>query len=164
MSPRAARARRSRRSTTPRSPPSSQKPLAVLNLGGVANVTWIGEGADEILAFDTGPGNALIDDWVRRHTGAARPISTARSRAAGSVDAAHVEHFLAHALFRPRRRRNRSTATISRALPADGLSLADGAATLTEMTAAAVARGGRAFPAPGAANGWSPAAAGTIRR
>ncbi len=46
------------------------KPLAVLNLGGVANVSWIG-GAEDILAFDTGPGNALIDDWVRRHTGAA---------------------------------------------------------------------------------------------
>src|SRR5439155_21889002 len=51
------------------------KPVAVLNLGGVGNVTWIGlrtvSGADEILAFDTGPGNALIDDWVRRHTGRA---------------------------------------------------------------------------------------------
>src|SRR6266403_683347 len=45
------------------------KPLAVMNIGGVANVTWIGSGRDEILAFDTGPGNALIDDWVRRHTG-----------------------------------------------------------------------------------------------
>ena len=45
------------------------KPVAMLNLGGVGNVTWIGDGPDEILAFDTGPGNALIDDWVRRHTG-----------------------------------------------------------------------------------------------
>src|SRR5215467_255902 len=44
------------------------RPLAILNIGGVANVTWIGKGT-EILAFDTGPGNALIDDWVRRHTG-----------------------------------------------------------------------------------------------
>src|SRR5207244_8466464 len=40
------------------------KPLAVLNLGGVGNVTWIGEQPEAILAFDTGPGNALIDDWV----------------------------------------------------------------------------------------------------
>src|SRR5204863_9516048 len=44
------------------------KPVAVLNLGGVGNVTWIGPGEDAILAFDTGPGNALIDDWVRSHT------------------------------------------------------------------------------------------------
>lgn len=42
-----------------------EPPVAVLNIGGVANVTWIG--ADKILAFDTGPGNALIDDWVKSH-------------------------------------------------------------------------------------------------
>ena len=45
------------------------KPVAVLNLGGVGNVTWIGRRTSDIHAFDTGPGNALIDDWVRRHTG-----------------------------------------------------------------------------------------------
>src|SRR3954468_5144538 len=49
--------------------PPLEKPLAVLNLGGVGNLTWIGDGPDQILAFDTGPGNALIDDWVRRQTG-----------------------------------------------------------------------------------------------
>ncbi len=43
----------------------------MLNIGGVANVTWIGAGEDDILAFDTGPGNALIDDWMRQHTGRA---------------------------------------------------------------------------------------------
>src|SRR3954453_1882057 len=46
-----------------------EKPLAVLNLGGVGNLTWIGDGPEDIRAFDTGPGNALIDDWVRCHTG-----------------------------------------------------------------------------------------------
>lgn len=44
-------------------------PCAVLNIGGVANVTWIGEGVDNILAFDTGAGNALMDDWVTSRTG-----------------------------------------------------------------------------------------------
>src|SRR5262249_32250630 len=45
------------------------KPLAVLNIGGVANVTWIG--ADEaLIAFDTGPGNGPLDDWIKRRAGA----------------------------------------------------------------------------------------------
>lgn len=39
-------------------------PVAILNIGGVSNVTWIGEGEDEIIAFDTGPGNALMDDYI----------------------------------------------------------------------------------------------------
>src|SRR5205085_2482534 len=65
------------------------KPLAVLNLGGVGNVTWIGPGADrsedQILAFDTGPGNALIDDWVRSHTGEAADLDGALARAGEAV-------------------------------------------------------------------------------
>ncbi|MBI1384952.1 MAG: anhydro-N-acetylmuramic acid kinase [Rhizobiales bacterium] len=45
-----------------------EAPVAILNIGGVANVTWIGPG-DELIAFDTGPGNALIDDHMRRVAG-----------------------------------------------------------------------------------------------
>src|SRR5215813_9466534 len=50
---------------------SLPRPVAVLNIGGVANVTWIGEeGVDgELLAFDTGPGNAMLNDWALRHAG-----------------------------------------------------------------------------------------------
>ena len=44
------------------------KPLAMLNLGGVGNVTWIGPDG-EMLAFDTGPANGPLDDWARRTTG-----------------------------------------------------------------------------------------------
>ena len=74
-------------------------PLAVLNLGGVANVTWIGGPADEdLLAFDTGPGCALIDDWVLSRTGAAldRDGRLARS---GTVDRAALKALLAHPYF-----------------------------------------------------------------
>ncbi|HUS96891.1 MAG TPA: anhydro-N-acetylmuramic acid kinase, partial [Hyphomicrobiaceae bacterium] len=47
------------------------RPVAVLNIGGVANVTWVGPGND-LIGFDTGPGNAMIDDWVQSKAGAMR--------------------------------------------------------------------------------------------
>ena len=45
-----------------------QRPIAIVNVGGVANVTWIGRDGN-LIAFDTGPGNALIDDWMARKVG-----------------------------------------------------------------------------------------------
>ena len=45
------------------------EPMAVLNIGGVANVTFVARDGD-LTAFDTGPGNALLDDWVFARTGA----------------------------------------------------------------------------------------------
>lgn len=44
-----------------------KRPVAVVNIGGVANVTWIG-GNGEMVAFDTGPGNAMLDDWMVART------------------------------------------------------------------------------------------------
>jgi anhydro-N-acetylmuramic acid kinase len=125
------------------------KPIAVLNIGGVANVTWIG-GPEEILAFDTGPGNAMIDDWVRRHTGAVADLDGALARS-GTVAAAHVENFLASSYFDRLPPKSLDRDDFQAALPT-GLSLEDGAATLTEMTAAAVAAASRHFPA--AAQQW----------
>jgi len=121
------------------------KPLAILNIGGVANVTWIGDGA-EIFAFDTGPGNALIDDWVHRHTGAAADFDGALARA-GEISAAHVERFLALPFLHRAPPKSLDRDDFLAVMPA-GLSLEDGAATLTEMTAAAVAAATRHFPAP----------------
>jgi anhydro-N-acetylmuramic acid kinase len=121
------------------------KPLAVLNLGGVGNATWIGQGG-ELLAFDTGPGNALIDDWVRRHTGAAADFDGALA-AAGRASQALVRHFLERPYFARRAPKSLDRDDFRDAMP-DGLSVADGAATLTEITAAAVAAGRRNFPAP----------------
>jgi anhydro-N-acetylmuramic acid kinase len=125
---------------------SLEKPLAVLNLGGVGNVTWIGEEPDDILAFDTGPGNATLDDWVRRHTGqpADRDGALARS---GRVSAAHVANFLAAPYFLRRPPKSLDRDAFATFVPRE-LGVADGAATLTEMTAAAVAAARMHFPAP----------------
>ena len=121
------------------------KPVAILNVGGVANVTWIGEGED-ILAFDTGPGNALIDDWVRQHTGTAADIDGVLARA-GRASIKHVEQFLEAAFFRHLPPKSLDRDDFSNAMPV-GLSLEDGAATLTEMTVAAAADSAHHFPAP----------------
>jgi anhydro-N-acetylmuramic acid kinase len=131
------------------------KPLAVLNIGGVANVTLIGEG-DAILAFDTGPGNALIDDWVRRHTGAAADLDGALARA-GRVSAAHVERFVANPFFGRPPPKSLDRDDFREAVPT-ALSPEDGAATLTEMTAAAAAAATSHFPAP--ARDWLVAGGG----
>lgn len=126
------------------------KPLAVLNLGGVANVTWIGkEGIDTdgaIIAFDTGPGNAPIDDWVRRHTGQAMDEGGELARA-GRVKETVLSALLDHPYFarRPPKSLDRNDFHWSMV---ERLETADGAATLTAFIAAAVAAGAKHFPAP----------------
>ncbi len=119
------------------------RPLAILNVGGVANLTWIGE-ADDLVAFDTGPGNALIDDWVRREGDRAHDTGGALA-AAGSVDQALLARLLAHPYFASPPPKSLDRDAFGD--PASGLGLADGAATLTAFTAAAVAAGLAHLPA-----------------
>jgi anhydro-N-acetylmuramic acid kinase len=113
-----------------------QRPVAIVNIGGVANVTWIGEQGD-LLAFDTGPGNALIDDWMQTQTGALRDEGGSLGLV-GSVDEATVAQFLGDSFFEaklPKSLDRNSFANIK----LDGLSLADGAATLVAVTARSIA-------------------------
>lgn len=111
-------------------------PLAVLNIGGVANVTWIG-GPDEILAFDTGPGNGPLDDWVLAHTG--RPFDRDGALAAsGKPDQSRIKQALAAEFFRKLPPKSLDRKEFSADL-AQGLSQPDGAATLAEITVQAVA-------------------------
>jgi anhydro-N-acetylmuramic acid kinase len=118
-------------------------PLAVLNLGGVANVTFI-DGANQLLAFDTGPGNALIDDWMRERTG--KPFDEGGVVAAkGKPDEALLAWLLVHPYFPKEPPKSLDRNWFSHRMVAH-LSLEDGAATLTAFTARAVARA-RAFAA-----------------
>jgi len=130
-----------------------EKPLAVLNLGGVGNVTWIGEDGEaavpRLRAFDTGPGNALIDDWAARWTDRSCD-EDGRLAASGRAVADTVAALLADPYFAapaPKSLdRNAFTAEADRLL--EGSSPADGAATLTQFTAAAVAAARSFMPAP----------------
>lgn len=117
-------------------------PVAVLNLGGVANVTFVD--GETLIAFDTGPANGLIDSWVEAADGARFDVGGALA-AAGRVDETVLTAMLDHAYFdtAPPKSLDRNDFTIQ---PARGLSLADGAATLTAFTAQTVAEGLRHLP------------------
>ncbi|WP_425450448.1 anhydro-N-acetylmuramic acid kinase [Virgifigura deserti] len=125
------------------------RPLAVVNIGGVANVTWVGalgNGEDRLLAFDTGPGNALLDDWALRHTGCPFDADGALA-GAGRADPAIVANLLAHPYFGLPAPKSLDRDAFDPA-PVARLSAADGAATLVAFTAAAIARAGELFPVP----------------
>ncbi|HYM04128.1 MAG TPA: anhydro-N-acetylmuramic acid kinase, partial [Stellaceae bacterium] len=99
-----------------------------------------------VVAFDTGPGNALVDDWALLHTG--RPVDLGGAlAAAGRVDQNHLTRFLAHPYFQRRPPKSLDRDEFAEWLPRD-LSAPDGAATLVMMTASAVAVAARHFPAP----------------
>ncbi len=114
-------------------------PVAVLNVGGVANITYV-DGSPAPIACDTGPGNALIDDFMRTRTGAPYDDNGAAA-ATGRPDQAFIMRVLQNPFFelKPPKSLDRNAF----AFPNAGLpefSVADGAATLTALTAAAVAR------------------------
>ncbi len=120
------------------------RPLCVLNVGGVANVTWIGEGGD-LVAFDTGPGGALLDDWMRATTGASYDEDGGLARQ-GQVDEARLAPLLDNPWFErpPPKSLDRHS---FEATGLAGLAPADGAATLVALTARAVAKARVHFPA-----------------
>ncbi len=77
---------------------SNSKPICVVNIGGVSNVTWIGPADTNLLAMDTGPGNALMDDWVRQHTSQSYDIN-GEIAASGTAHIELVHHWLTHPYF-----------------------------------------------------------------
>lgn len=120
-----------------------ERPVAILNIGGVANVTWIGRDG-RLIAFDVGPGNALIDDWMmsRREQPMDRDGACARE--------GRVDHDGLHALVRnpffaalPPKSLDRNAFDVS---AIQHLSTEDGAATLTAFTANAIAKAREHFP------------------
>ncbi len=116
------------------------KPLAVLNIGGVANVTWLGRDRS-LLAFDTGPGNGPLDDWVFQHTGQAFDAGGVLAKA-GQVDQIVLGRLMAHPYFGMPAPKSLDRLDFGRALGASGLgglTAADGAATLAAFTVASVA-------------------------
>jgi anhydro-N-acetylmuramic acid kinase len=112
-------------------------PVAILNIGGVANVTFIGPG-DSLTAFDTGPGNALLDDWMQERTGRSFDEDGATA-ARGQADEPLLDWLLVHPYFRKAPPKSLDRNWFSHRV-AGHLSTEDGAATLAAFTTRAVVR------------------------
>ena len=109
----------------------------LLNIGGVANVTYVTPGADPI-ACDTGPGNALIDDLMLARTGEAMDRD-GKAAVRGVVDATALAALMAHPFFAEKPPKSLDRNAFSTA-PIAGLSTEDAAATLAAFTAESIAR------------------------
>ncbi len=113
-----------------------KRPAVIVNIGGVANITIIAEDGT-IAACDTGPGNALLDDFMRARTGAAMDEG-GRASAAGAVDASVLAELLDDPFFLLPAPKSLDRDHFS-AAPVKDLSVLDGAATLTAFTAHSIA-------------------------
>jgi anhydro-N-acetylmuramic acid kinase len=120
------------------------EPVVVVNIGGVANVTYVS--SDMILAFDTGPGNALIDDWMLGHTGKPFDDDGAVARS-GDIDGPILSSIAENDFFyrAPPKSLDRMDFDFVASM-LERLSPADGAATLTAFTAISIAMAQRHFP------------------
>ncbi len=107
------------------------KPVVIFNIGGVGNVTYLREDGS-LLAFDTGPGNALINDYMKKYDGKEYDIDGSYARS-GNINAGLLEKWLSHPYFdaEPPKSLDRSPWDVS---GVEKLSLADAARTLTEFT------------------------------
>ncbi len=125
------------------------KPVAILNLGGVGNVTFIGSDGS-LTAFDTGPANGPLDDWARRSIGEDYDRD-GRLALAGRPDGGVLAQLMAHPYLAAPPPKSLDRLDFDAALRESGaalLSPADGAATLAAFCAVCVAAAARHAPDP----------------
>ncbi|MBO6537786.1 MAG: anhydro-N-acetylmuramic acid kinase [Rhizobiaceae bacterium] len=115
---------------------SAGSETAILNLGGVANITWCD--GEAMVACDTGPANAPVNDWVRRHTGADMDVD-GRIAASGAANEERLAELLRHPYLTAPFPKSLDRFSF-RAEMADGETLENGAALLTAFSAAAVGK------------------------
>jgi anhydro-N-acetylmuramic acid kinase len=118
-------------------------PTIVLNLGGVANVTWLGKNK-EIIAGDTGPGCGLIDEWAQAMADLPHDRD-GQLASAGKVDEEILEAALSSPFFAQPLPKSADRYDFDH-VDVSGLSIEDGAATLCAVTAEAVFRAVKKLP------------------
>lgn len=122
-----------------------EKPVVCLNIGGVANITYIGPDS-ELIAGDTGPGNALIDDWVRQHTGLFHDAEGSYA-AKGTVHWDLVNKWLQDPYFLKPFPKSLDRMHFHRVLDdCKDITVEDGAASLTQFTVETVVRAIQTMP------------------
>lgn len=121
------------------------KPVCIVNIGGISNLTWIGESETSIVAFDTGPGNGLLDDWMERTTGR-RFDEGGKLSLEGVVDRSVLAKLLDNPYFSESAPKSLDRSDLSNE-PVNGLSPQDGAATLVAYTVETIAQGIEQCPA-----------------
>lgn len=110
-------------------------PVALVNIGGISNITYIGRDGT-LLAFDSGPGNALIDQWVARHAGI--PFDSGGAIASeGRVISTLAERYLSSPFFTAKERISLDRLDFEPPED-DAAGLEDGARTLAFVTAASI--------------------------
>lgn len=126
-------------------PHVGMKPTVFVNVGGISNITYVPETGDP-LAFDTGPGNTLIDQWVSREGGVPYDAGGAIASEGGVVGEV-VDRYLDNPYFARSgpKSLDRNDFTLA---PAEGLELADGARTLAGVSAQAILRSAEHLPQP----------------
>lgn len=137
------------------------KPLMVVNIGGVSNITWVGQSpvtshqspeqaVGDLIAFDCGPGGALLDDWIFLRAGK-RYDENGEIAARGTCDPELLRAFLDDPFFKlaaPKSLdRHYFSALVHGLLASKPMSVEDGAATLSHMTASAIGHSLSAVPA-----------------
>lgn len=120
------------------------RPCVFVNIGGISNLTWCGEDERDLYAFDAGPGNALLNDWVLRHFQVPYDKDGDLAKE-GQVCKERAQAFLAHPYFAAPFPKSLDRGTFDDTL-FERLSPHDGAATLTYLTAAAIALGVAKLP------------------
>lgn len=118
-------------------------PIVVVNIGGVANVTYI-DGNAEPIAFDTGPGNAPMDELMLSRSG--KPMDEGGAVAASGVaDASLIAAALAHKFFALDPPKSLDRADFER-FDLNALSLPDALATAAGIIASSIALSRKHFP------------------
>lgn len=125
--------------------PNEPDPVAILNLGGVANLTWVGTDGN-IIAGDTGPGCGLLDEWVQEMAGIHHDRD-GKLALQGTVDKSILKSAFASPFFEKPLPKSADRFEFDH-IDVSGLSVEDGAATLCAVTAGAVALGAKFLPEP----------------